>query len=111
MGLQVARCNNDTMMDYAKSDPDLSLTASWAKNANSDILLNNPYVNVTMFMPTNDAVRASIFSYSELKKFQSFTARRPAYNLKKKIPLFSHHKFPFFHSWRNQRNRSKRRSR
>jgi hypothetical protein len=53
------------MLDYAKSDPDLALTAAWAKNANSDILLGNPYINVTMFMPTNDAAREGILNYSE----------------------------------------------
>ncbi|KAL4513651.1 hypothetical protein Ndes2437A_g00560 [Nannochloris sp. 'desiccata'] len=60
----VPRCNNDTMLEYAKSDSDLALTAAWARNANTDILLDSPSINVTMFMPTNEAVREAIFSYN-----------------------------------------------
>ena len=63
--LQAPACQNNTLQDIIKQDPDLYLMSQWAQNIGAEIFFNNPDIFVTTFSATNEAIQQAVAEYGK----------------------------------------------
>lgn len=64
--LQAAPCQNNTVLDILRADPDTYLETRWVENIGGEIFLGDPIINTTIFAPTNDAVRKAAAEFGKI---------------------------------------------